>query len=1820
MKNCRRIISFCLTLALLLSLLPAVQLFPAMEVSAASAQTITVYFKNTYAWDKVCGYVWDSNGARLLGDWPGKALSADSTGLYKLSFDITPVSGANINFIFNNGNGGDGNQTGDLYLSYSQQISGDTYWVNGPGAVPAKYALPTVSNGKVTFSYQSSSASTVKLAGTMNSWSGVSMTKSGSTFSYTYSLEPGTYEYKFIKDGSWINDPWNPLTKGDDNNNYVIVPGIKGASISAVRGGTTALPTELACISSSGSEMLAAVTYSTATTGATLSGNQLTIGEDFSADTLELTATTADGLTGKLTVNVTDTVQTGNSVKVHFHNSLGWDSVCAYAWTVSGWSWPGKALNRDADGYYTLELNDLVLAGDLGVLFHNNNGEQTGDITIAASEISAGDVELWVSPSTTAGEDGKFACSTASSESGVFITPEINGTQVTFRYKNSSASSVYLAGSFNNWSTSATKLTKGSNGLFSVTLDLSVGVHEYKLIVDGEWMHDPNNLATGGYDGNSIVVVPASGVTDTGKITVHLHFYRESGEYDGWDVWFWDNSSSGSGSFVDEANGRGKVASFTADGRTTTKVGYVVRKTDWSDKEFYDRFIDVSDIVSGTVHFYLVSGVATGTRVLGPDVVTAPKINYANFDYDSGKVWVKTSVPVEGALSTAFTIVDSNGNATDISVSGVTVDNGGYSLTLSRSLVLGEVKSYRVKYEGCDVQINTDGLLYSEKFRSDYNYTGDDLGATWSETSTTFKVWAPTANHVQVVRYKGGNYADQDWIETVDMTLGEKGVWSATVSGDLHGTYYNYLVHFDGYTTEATDPYANSTGANGDRGMVLNMDSTDPEGWENDVSPNKNMSYTDAIIYEMHVREFTIDSSSGVKDAWRGKYLGLTQSGTNYNGYATGLEHLKELGVTHVQLMPVYDYSSVDEYHLTDWQQYAWGYDPKNYNVPEGSYSTDPFDGSVRVTEFKQMVQSFHSNGINVVMDVVFNHAFDGGNFCYNKIVPNYFSRFWGEGNWSNGSGVGNDMATEREMARNFIVDSIMHWVEEYHIDGFRFDLAGLIDTQTINEVVNTVRAKYPNVLFYGEGWAVGGTAVEEGFSLTTKDNAWAVPGFGFFNDNFRNDIAGNNGGSWGFATGDSGKADAIANYFRASNGWSYTPTQTINYVSCHDNYSLMDKIIISKDGTAWLDMVKMNNLSAAIYMMAQGTPFMYSGEELLREKKDADGNRYDNAYGTDDYINKIRWSDLQDKTYAQMADDYYAGLIEFRKNHAALRCPDGADAWNYTSYHKINDHCVMFYINGYPNWECSDGIVIIFNANSGTQWVDLYNYGIPSGYWQACVHGTQAGTDALWGMDVTSSSGSVGVEGLSTTILVLGDLVHEESVYNQNLELVQCNHTSHNTSGVCTNCGATVGHSYTSKVTAPTCNDAGYTTYTCGKCSHSYTGDTVAALGHTEETVAGKAPTCTETGLTDGVVCTVCGEIVTAQEVIPVAGHSYVDGVCTVCGGADPDYVKPVVVPALGLVGPTLNFEDEIYYNIYFTASDLTDVVEMGLVIFNERLADGTINDAEEVIPGYTKSGDNYMSHTNGIPAKMLGDALFFRVYAKLSDGSYVYSQVAGYHAVAYAKDILANSTSEKMKALVVAMLNYGAAAQTHFEYKTDNLMNAFLTDAQQALVSEYSADMAGGLVSVDSNKVGSFNRISNSYTALAPNVSFEGAFSINYYFTPAKEMDGEMKLYYWTLEDYNAVDVLTTENATGVIVMEETATAGQYFGAVSGIAAKQIDETIFACGVYECNGVSYPTGILTYSLAAYCQDRIAKGTATMQEFAKATVVYGYYAKAYFA
>jgi pullulanase len=1109
-----------------------------------------------------------------------------------------------------------------------------------------------------------------------------------------------------------------------------------------------------------------------------------------------------------------------DGVTIHLVNTLGWSGTVAYAWenststALNGWSWPGKIIPKDNDGYFTFHLDYEPGSGKaLGLLFHNFNGAQTVDIVIDYATLSTSR-EIWIKPNTSANADGKFGCTVAGSESGLVVSPEVNGTEVTFRYAGS-ATSVFLAGSFNSWSTSATPLTKGEDGIWTVTLDLEAGVHEYKFVVNGSWIADPVNGVVGGYDGNSIVVVPADDeIVNDGKITVVLHFYRANGDYNGWDVWFWGGNAEGASAFTSDPTNKGMIATFTVDGNSTSSLGYVIRKSDWSDKEFGNRFIDLTDVSSGTVHYYVNSGSATGMRVLGEDTISCAKPVYATYNYEADTVWFKTSLPVANPVASAFTIVDGNGNATSIRVTGVTLTGNGYTLKLSNGLTLSQLNSYKVRYNGCDatISINTHDLFYSGKFASEYTYYGNDLGATWSYGSTTFKVWAPTAKAVSVKIYGSGNWGANDLEKNVTMTQGDKGVWYVTVSGNLHGKYYNYDVSFEGYTVEATDPYAKGAGVNGDRGMIVNMDATDPSGWDNDVSPNKGMSYTDAIIYETHIREFTIDASSGVDAAYRGKYLGLTQTGTSYMGHSTGLDYLKQLGITHIQLMPTYDFASIDEYHLKDWQQYAWGYDPKNFSIPEGSYATDPYNGLTRITEFKEMVQTFHENGINVVMDVVYNHTFDGGNYCGNKIVPNYYSRFFGEGNWSNGSGVGNDFATERSMVRNLIVDNVLYWVEEYHIDGFRFDLAGLIDVQTVNEIVSTVHAKYPYVMFYGEGWAAGSTAVQDGHDMATKGNAWKTGDFGYFNDDFRNVIAGNNGQSWGFASG-GGYADAIANYFRASNSFSTSPTQTINYVSCHDNYCLTDKLLISRNGAYWSEIARMNSLSNALVLLSEGIPFLYSGDELLREKKDASGNRYDNAYGTNDDINKIRWSDLENKEYANMVSDYYAGLIAFRKNHAALRTTNGADAWNYVTYHKISDQTILFYISGYPNYECSDGIVVIFNASNSYVNVNLGNYGIPSGYWQACIHGTQAGVTPLWGVDVGNGYGTVGVEGISTTVLVLGDLVDENSVYNR--QSSSCSHASHNISGMCIFCGKTVSHNFVGGTCSCGLSESAPSTYT---------------------------------------------------------------------------------------------------------------------------------------------------------------------------------------------------------------------------------------------------------------------------------------------------------------------------------------------------------------------------------------------------------------------
>ncbi|MBQ7416210.1 MAG: type I pullulanase [Oscillospiraceae bacterium] len=852
------------------------------------------------------------------------------------------------------------------------------------------------------------------------------------------------------------------------------------------------------------------------------------------------------------------------------------------------------------------------------------------------------------------------------------------------------------------------------------------------------------------------------------QITVKLHYLRPDGEYAGWNAWMWTLTMGGKQYEFAEEDGE-QVATIVVDGYTTSAVSFIVRKGTWEEQEFNERRIDVSTVAGGTVHYYVTSGKAEGKLVMGDDAVKTNKLLAAELDYDTGKLLVRTSVPTYDPETDAFSLIMGDGTA--VPVTDVQGAEGSFCLTLEQEPALVKLYQYRLRFHGYDYTIQTNTVYASKRFAKEFTYTGKDLGANWTEEATTFKVWAPTAESVRVALYHGGTAGVEDLAETIPMTRGSNGVWKAKAEGNRHGQYYTYLVNRCGQEVEAVDPYARTTGVNGNRGMIIDLASTNPKGWDKDENPNPLKAYTDAVLYELHVRDFSIDESSGVSEANRGKYLAFTERGTKTPaGTPTCLDYLKGLGITHLHLLPVYDYGSVDESRL-DTPQFNWGYDPVNYNAPEGSYSTDPYRGEVRVKEFKQMVKALHDAGISVVMDVVYNHVFEAGSFCFNKIVPGYFSRSLADGSYSNGSGCGNDTASERAMVRKFIVESIVYWKEQYHIDGFRFDLVGLLDCGTINALVDAVHEKHPDVIFYGEGWTLD-TAVEPGNYMATQPNAHRTPEFAYFSDDIRNLLAGENGRTRGFVSGLTGEEDKMFHCFTGDTPWCPNPTQTVNYVSCHDNYTLMDKLITSCGKLDRKDLIRMNKMAAAIYMTAQGIPFIHAGEEWLREKLDESGKRIENSYNASDFVNKIRWDVLEKKEVAQTVE-YYKGLIELRKAHAALRLTTKADVAQNVDYRWITNELVLFNIKGKGSvkGEVSDGIVVILNATKSAKTVDLYAAGVARGQWEIRVNGEEAGLKRL----DTVLDGKVKVEGVSVMVLTKG--------------VAACQHNFKG--GECTICGA---------------------------------------------------------------------------------------------------------------------------------------------------------------------------------------------------------------------------------------------------------------------------------------------------------------------------------------------------------------------------------------------------------------------------------------------
>ena len=826
---------------------------------------------------------------------------------------------------------------------------------------------------------------------------------------------------------------------------------------------------------------------------------------------------------------------------------------------------------------------------------------------------------------------------------------------------------------------------------------------------------------------------------------IKLHYHRADGNYDGWDVWMWEAGRDGAGyAFADEGGEKVATMQVTAG---VTSVGFIVRTESWTKDINEDQFIDIAELVTGTVHIYVESGIKGYTKEYGEGAAIGIKVKTAKYSMD-GTLEVTTTADLEGDTGSVFSVRGNDGNIpiTDVKSEG----SGVYIISLEKELdVYGS--GYYLNYDGNDYAITLPVVFSTDEFEAQFTYTGNDLGAVWSSERTCFKVWAPTAAEVTVNLYASGTEGTDDLIETVAMTPDGNGTWKAVVERDLNGTYYTYTALVDGEPHEACDPYARTTGVNGKRAMVIDLDSTDPAGWDKDTNPHAGEKITDAIIYEAHIRDLTINGEANILN--KGKYLGLTETGTKTSGgIATGLDHIRELGVTHVHLLPVYDFGSVDESSAIN--RYNWGYDPVNYNVPEGSYATDAYNGAVRVSEFKTMVQALHSNGISVVMDVVYNHVYSASEFCFNKLVPGYFSRVK-DGIYSNGSGCGNDTATERSMVRKYIVDSVLYWADEYHIDGFRFDLVGLMDTDTINEIVKTVHEVHPDVIFYGEGWSLTTNVTREGVELATQTNSSLTPGFAYFNDTIRDGLKGSVfNKTAGFVSGAAGYEPKIQRCFKGLDNWCPEPAQSINYASCHDNNTLFDRLRLSCRDAEEEKIIRMNNLAAAIYMTAEGVPFMSAGEEMLRTKTNKDGSYNDNSYNAGDTVNSIKWATLENKSYADVFE-YYKGLIAFRKAHPALRLMTEAESREYVSeIPELNDRIVGFKVKGGQEGESAEEIYLFFNANE-----DAVEYTLPEGEWDVCINGEKAGTGSL-----AKVSGAVSIDPLSALVVVKGMPVESSS------------------------------------------------------------------------------------------------------------------------------------------------------------------------------------------------------------------------------------------------------------------------------------------------------------------------------------------------------------------------------------------------------------------------------------------------------------------------
>ena len=817
-------------------------------------------------------------------------------------------------------------------------------------------------------------------------------------------------------------------------------------------------------------------------------------------------------------------------------------------------------------------------------------------------------------------------------------------------------------------------------------------------------------------------------------------YWNYPGTYENCDMWIWLPEQAGKGYLFHECDYGAKVIVNVPEG--IDEIGFIVRRdcsepggSAWGSatKDYeQDRFA----VIEGreTV-IYLKTGDASQYKSNdgGKTLEMTKKFTMAGM-VDENKIKYVISPKTTITDASRVKVTEGGREVAIANISALGKESASGYIELAEALDLS--KNYVVTIEGYGEKavVPTD-IFDSQFFADNYHYDGTDLGAVISGDSTTFKVWAPTASKVVLNLFEAGNGGDA--YKTVEMVRGDKGVWAHTEECG-HGTYYTYTVTTSVGTQEAVDPYAKAAGVNGNRGMVVDLSLTDPEGWDASHLTNRISNYSEAVIWEVHVRDF---SNKIASSQYKGKYLAFTETGlTNEHGYSVGIDYLKMLGITHVHLLPVYDYATVDETNPDS--EFNWGYDPKNYNVPEGSYSTDPYNGEVRIKEYKQMVMALHEAGISVIMDMVYNHTHDA-NSSFNKIVPYYYYRYTSTGANSSASGCGNDTASERYMFGKFMVESASYWVEEYNLDGLRFDLMGLHDVETMQEVESAVHARNPHAIIYGEGWTMGATidgsaqANQANISQITPTGD-AIGAVAVFNDVIRDGLKGSvfEKTAQGYISG-STKATVADIIFGIKGGegrgqgWSVTDSMVINYMSAHDNNTLWDKLLLSNPEHSDDQRNRMNNLGAAIIMISKGTPFWQAGEEMLRTK-----GGDENSYKSSDEVNNIDWSVLHAGTreYATML--YYKGLIEMRKAYDIFTSPK-AQVANVE--------------------EMGSGILAVtFDDGKGGQALVLinpHNTGLPytlEGQWNLVATASEAGAAVL-----AQETGSVTVDAIGIRVYV---------------------------------------------------------------------------------------------------------------------------------------------------------------------------------------------------------------------------------------------------------------------------------------------------------------------------------------------------------------------------------------------------------------------------------------------------------------------------------